>query len=140
MLALVLVGVCADAVAAVHVAEEEAVDHHVGIAADGAGEVGVEVEGEAVVPDVVGRVDGFGHGAEGEDLDKLLLAFAFDLRKDAVDGVAYGLVLLGGGLVAEAAYEGGELGVSLFGRLVVDAVDERFWGALMGYCSRRRMR
>ncbi len=45
------------------VAEQGAVDEHVGVAPDGRGEVRVVLKGQAVVPEVIGRVEGAGDGA-----------------------------------------------------------------------------
>ncbi len=49
--------------AAVEIVLQQTVHHHVGVAADGRGEVGVIVERKTVVPYVVRGVDGFRHGA-----------------------------------------------------------------------------
>ncbi len=131
MLAVFLVLVAVDAGAAVEVAFQQAVDHEVGVAADGGGEVGVEGECQAVVADVVGAVVGFGHGADGDGVDHVLLAAAGDVLEEAV--VAVGQGFAAGGLHAEAQF-GDKLdeGVQLLGvGFVVDAVDEGFGGVLV---------
>ena len=61
VLALVLKFLGVHAAASGEVSLEEAVDHHVGVPADGRGEVGVVVEPEAVVADVLGGVYGLCH-------------------------------------------------------------------------------
>ena len=74
--------------------------HHVGIAANGRGEVGVVVKCQAIVSDVGGRVDGLGHRADGQDGQQLLLGLAGGLLEHAVDalvdvtGTACGLDLI----------------------------------------------
>ena len=67
-----------------HIAFKQAVHHHVGIAADGRGEVGVVVEAEAVVADVLGGVDSLGHRTDGERRQEVLLAFALDVDEHLV--------------------------------------------------------
>ena len=68
-------------------ANDQAVYHQVGIAADRGGEVGVIIESQSIVPDVVGAVDGFGHGAQGHRLNEVFLALAFHVLKQFVVGM-----------------------------------------------------
>ena len=51
---------------AVHIHRQQAVDHHIGIAADGRGEVRIELESQAVVPHIVGGIARAGHAAQGQ--------------------------------------------------------------------------
>ena len=103
---------------------QQAVNHHVGVAADGAGEVGVVLKGQTVVTNVLGRVDGLGHGAQCQHLNQILLAFALHLLQYSVHGIVYLLVLLGHGLIAKAADELGKLVVPLLRWLVVNTIDK----------------
>ena len=100
--------------------------HQVGVAADGRGEVGVVGEGEAVVADILGAVIGFGHGADGDGVDHVLLAASGDVFEEAVVALCKGFAR--GGFHAEAQL-GNELdeSVELLGvRFVMDTVDEGF--------------
>ena len=85
VLALVfkLDGVNALAARGIHV--QQAVYRQVGVAADGRGEVGVVVKGEAIVADVGRTVDGLGHRADGEDGEHLFLGLALGLFQHLVD-------------------------------------------------------
>ena len=85
MLALSLVVGLVGAVLAGEIPAEQAVHHRVGVAADGGGEVGVEVEGEAVVADVFGAVAGFRHRAEGYVLEGFQFGFACGGLHQGVD-------------------------------------------------------
>ena len=64
--------------------------HQVGITTDRRGEVGVVVEGQAIVADILGAVDGLGHGAQGYRLDKVLFALAFHVLEEFVVGIHQG--------------------------------------------------
>ena len=95
----------------VEVLREQAVHHHVGVAADGRGEVRVVVEGQAVVADVVHGVACLLHGADGDGLDEVLLLLALYVVQQVVDGFGYiGLRARGTQLVAEAGDELGRSG------------------------------
>ena len=50
--------------------------HGVGIATYGTGEMGVIIEGQAEVTNVMNAVFGLHHGAQGDGFDKVLFAFA----------------------------------------------------------------
>ena len=86
VLAEVLEALDVDRSAAVEVTLEETVNHHVGVTADGRGEVGIVVEGQSVVTDVVGGVYSLSHGADGEGGEKVFLAFALDVDEHAIEG------------------------------------------------------
>ena len=62
-----------------------AVYHQVRVAADGAGEVRVVLEGQAIVPDVLRAVDGLAHAADGDLLEDVLLLGALDRTHQLVD-------------------------------------------------------
>ena len=72
------------------IAREEAVHHRVGIAAYRRGEMGVVVEGQSVVTDIVSGVFGFHHGAEGHHLDGILLAAAVTVVHQPVERLGDG--------------------------------------------------
>ena len=57
---------------------DKPVDEEVRIATDGGGEVGIKVECEPEVADVIGGVDGLRHGAQRSGLDQVFLRFALD--------------------------------------------------------------
>ena len=73
---------------AVLIACEQAVYHEVGIAAYGAGEVGVVVESQSVVANVVGSIFGFHHGAQGNSLNEFLFALSFHVGHERVEAFA----------------------------------------------------
>ena len=56
---------------------------HVGVAANGRGEVCVIFERETEVPDIFGRVNCFGHRAQCCSADEMLFGLAVDLLKQA---------------------------------------------------------
>ena len=88
------------------VAGKEAVHHQVGITADGRGEMGVIVERQAVVPDVVDRVACLLHGAERYRFDEVLLLLARYVAQQAIERARhFGLRPARAYLVAEAGDE-----------------------------------
>ena len=120
-LVLVLIG----AASALGIAGEEAVNHEVGIAADGAGEVGVVVESQSVVADVVGAVAGLHHGTQGDHLHDVLFAASVDVGEEAVQVPAdFGAVAGGLQLVAELGDEGREVQELLRVGIVMDAIGQ----------------
>ena len=91
-----------DVAASVGIAGEQAVYYQVGIAANGRGEVGVVVECQAVVADVVSAVAGLHHGAQRDHLHYVLLLAPLDLGEHLVEVAAYLGAAAGGlQLVAE---------------------------------------
>ena len=67
---------------------EQTVHHHIGVAADRGGEMGVVIKCQPVVPDVVGGVFGFGHSAHGKDVDHVLLWLSLGAVHQAGDILA----------------------------------------------------
>ena len=113
--------------AALGVAGEQAVDHGVGIAADGTGEVGVVVERQTEVAYVLGSVFGLHHGSQRHLLYQVLLGMSLTLFHEPVDALCHGF------LGAVGLYFVSELGYKLTQRLhllwvgvVVYAVRQRF--------------
>lgn len=53
----------------------EAVDHQIRIAADGRSEMGIMGESESVMADIIGRIDGFGLGSDGQNVYRALESF-----------------------------------------------------------------
>ena len=76
---------------------EEAVDDEVGIAADGRGEMGVIGLGQAVVADVLGRIDGQLHRPQDLGADELLAGQALGLFEDPLQVLRPDLVRVGQG-------------------------------------------
>ena len=111
--------------AAFEVACQQAVHHHVGIAADRRSEVGVVGEGQSVVADVVGGVVGFGHRTYGQRRDDVLFGAALDLLEELVHLLGDGTALGGFEDVPEAQDELPEALQLVDVRFVVDAVDHR---------------
>ena len=124
----------------VEVLREQAVHHHVGVAADRRSEVRVVVEGQTVVADVVHGVACLLHGADGDadgdGLDEVLLLLALYVVQQVVDGFGYvGLRARCAQLVAEAGDELGQR-VELLGvGQVVDAVGEYFGLLALGHAA-----
>ena len=81
--------------AAVQVAGQQPVHHHVGIAPDGRGEVRVVGECQPVVADVVGRIVGFGHRADGHRRHGVLFGRALDLFQQFVHLFRHGAAFRG---------------------------------------------
>src|SRR3712207_676257 len=105
------------------VAGEESVDDGVGVAAYGGGKVGVVVEGQPEVADVVGGVLGFHHGPERHGLYYFALAFAFDVVHELVNALGHGaLGAIGLYFVAEFGDELAQRLHFLWVGIVVNAV------------------
>ena len=68
---------------------QEAVHHHVGVAANRRRKVGVVVECESVVPHVLGAVHRLGHGTHGKRFKHVGLGRALDLAQQVVDRAAH---------------------------------------------------
>ena len=123
--ALVLEFFDVDAAASGQIALEQTVNHHVGIAADGRGKVGIVVESEAVVAYILGCVDGFGHGAYGEHGEEIFLTLTLYVPQHFVErtvdfaGRAVGLQP-----VAESAGDIGQVGELCRIGLIVHAIYE----------------
>ena len=104
---------------------EQTVHHRVGIAADGRCEVGVIVEAEAEVSDVVRRVFGLHHGTQGHALYQLALALAIHVVHQLVDALDHRLArAVGLHLQAEVDDELSERLHLLRIRVVVDTIGE----------------
>ena len=123
--AQLLDGLLFDRLAALQVVGQQPVDHHVGIAADGRGEVRVVGECQTVVADVVGRVVGLGHRTHGHRRDGILFGRALDLLEQLVHLLGHGAALRGLEDVAEAEDELPEAVEFLLARGVVYAEDHR---------------
>ena len=85
----------------------------------------VELEGQAVMADVVGAVAGLGHGPERQDLDGAQLRLLLGVRQETVqrEGDVFAAAD-GAHLVAQVAGELAQAGHFLEVGLVVDTVDE----------------
>ena len=108
---------------------EQAVDHHVGIAADRGSEVRVELECETVMADVVGAVAGLCHGAEGQQLEGVESRAVLGPVEEGVDaagGLAAGARLAH--LEAEIAGKLTQTADFLAVGLVMNTVDEGLGG------------
>ena len=135
MVALLFEFVEAYAAPSGQVAFKQAVHHHVGVAAYGRSEMGVEVESEPVVADVLGGVDCLCHRADGEHRQVVFLAFPFHFLQHLIDGaVDFGRCAVGLDLVAESACNRGKVGELGRVGLVVHAVDECLaFAAFLGF-------
>ena len=96
----------------------------VGVAADGAREVGVVLEAQPVVADVMGGVDGLRHRPDRRLLDDRRDGFPLHLLEQVVEVRAHDGALGVRKLVPERTHEVGERLDPLSVRLVVDAVGE----------------
>ena len=110
---------------ACEVTRQQAVHHHVGIAADGRREMRIVGECKAVVADVVGRVKGFCHRTHGHRRHGVLLGRTFDLGEELVQLLGHGPPARGLEDVPEAEDELPEAVEFLLARGVVHAVDHR---------------
>ena len=59
--------------------------HHVGVTTNRRGEVGIVGESKTIVPDIVGRINRFGHGTNGEGLDERLSRFTLAVIQERID-------------------------------------------------------
>ena len=72
------------------IAGEQSVYHSVGIAADRTCEVGVVIESQSVVSDVMDAVFRFHHSSERHGLYHLLFLLAFTFVEQRVEALGYG--------------------------------------------------
>ena len=87
--------------------------------------MGVEVEGQPIMADVVGRIGGFGHCADRQGRDQILLLFAVDVLHQLVDILGQGLAgRFTLHLVAEPQHKTAQLGELVRIGFVVDSIDE----------------
>ena len=90
----------------VQVLGEQTVYHHIRIAADGRGEMGIVIESQTIVPHVMHGVACLLHGADGDGFNQVLLLLALDVVQQVVDGLGdVGLCTAGTQLVAETGDE-----------------------------------
>ena len=82
-------------------------------------------KGQSVVADVVGRIVGLGHRANGHRRDGVLLGGAFDLFEEFVHLLGHGAALRGFEDMPEAEDELAEAVAFLLARGVVHAVNHR---------------
>ena len=123
VLTLLLELVDAHAAAAAQIALQQAVHHHVGVAAYGRCEMGVVVKAQAVVADIGGGIHGLGHRADGQGGEEILLALALDVGEHAVDGAVDILGRAAGlHLVSKVAAQAGQVGELAGVGLVVHTV------------------
>ena len=116
---------------------EQTMHHAVGITTNGRSEVGIEVESQAIVSDVLGGIDGLGLRADGKRGEHVLLRAVVDFLHQLVDALADLLVLRmiddirllatedALHIVAKASSKGCQAFELLLRRLVVDTIDER---------------
>ena len=118
------------------IAREESVDHRIGIATDGRGEVCVVLEHESVVADVVNGVAGLLHGAQGHHFDDCLFLLALHIAEHAVQTLRnLRLGALGANLESEFGDEGTEF-LQLFGvGHIVDAVGQGLGLLALGHAA-----
>jgi hypothetical protein len=118
---------------------EQPVDHQVGVAADGRGEVQVVRRGQAEVADVLGRVDGLHHRAQEQVVERALLGAAGDLLEQGVEALA-GDLLAGLEREAVGARQHQEVGELVLVGLGVDPVHggQRPGGEVPGHRLVRR--
>ncbi|MNI36929.1 hypothetical protein D3C73_909970 [compost metagenome] len=98
--------------------------HQVGIAPDRRGEVGVAVEVQTEVADVLGAVDGLHLGAQDHFVDHLGVGTVARLVQQLVEAFGIGRLALVPGL-ADGVQEVGQVEDLLLAGRVVDAVDQR---------------
>ena len=127
---------------ACEVTRQQAVHHHVRIAADGRREMRIVGECEAVVADVVGRIKGFCHRAYGHRRYGVLLGRVLDLGEKLVQLLGHGTALGGFEDMSEAEDELPEAVQLLLARRVVDAVNHRTFdgAALVGLAFAAELR
>ena len=110
VLATLLIGLCVGTARTRRgVAVEEAMNHHVGVAAYGGGEVGVVVEHEAIVTNVLGAVACFLHGTQSYVFNHLFLGCAMDVSQKAIEAAGYLLLAaFGSHPMPKTCHEGAE--------------------------------
>ena len=68
-----------------HILPEQAVNHHIRMTADRAGEVGVKLKSESKVTNILCLVDSLRHRADRQDLDHILLRLPLDLLEELIE-------------------------------------------------------
>ncbi len=99
-------------------------DDQVGIAPDGRGEVGVAVQMQTEVADVLGAVDGLHLGAQDDFVDDLGVRSVAGLFQQLVEALGVRRLALVPGL-ADGVQEVGQVEDLLLAGRVVDAIDQR---------------
>ena len=136
MVAEVLILGLADRAPAPGVTGQEAVDHRIGVAANGRGEVRIVIEHEAVVTDVVRAVTGLHHGAQGHELHDILLLLALHVGEETVQALRHlRLTALRAELIAELGDKAAQLLELLGVGHVVDAIDENLGLLVPGHTA-----
>ena len=98
--------------------------------------MGIVVEGESEMADVMGGVFGFHHGSEGDHLDELLFLGALALMDELVHTAGSGALGAGGlELVAELTNEGAEFLHLLGVGVVVDSIGKGLGFLALGYLT-----
>ena len=111
--------------APLEVVRQKAMHQHIGVAADGGGEVGIVGEGQTVMAQIVGRIDRLGHRAYGHRREGIALGFALDAVEQFVQLLGDGTPLRGTEDVAETKGELTET-IQLVGRGdIVHTIDHR---------------
>ena len=89
MLALFLIVILVYGTSTRKIFRQQSVYHQVRIATNGRSEVGVEIECQSVVADVVRRVNGLSHGAYGNGRDQIFFRLVLDVVQKRIDALAY---------------------------------------------------
>ena len=88
--------------------------------------MGVKIKCQTVMADVIGRIGGFGHGADCQSRDQILLLFAVDVFHQFVDILGQGFPgCFALHLVTKPHGETAQLREFIGVRFVVDSIDER---------------
>ncbi len=131
MLTILLVLLLVGRTCPILIFRQQTVYHQVGITTDGRGEVGVIVEGEAIVTDIMDTVLGLHHRPEGNGLDGILLTCALGIGHQGIERFRDGsLGAAGLHPIAELRHELSQVLQFLRIRLVVDTIRQR-----LGLCA-----
>ena len=127
VLAVLLVLLLIGRAGPVLVFRQQTVYHHIRITADGRGEVGVVVEGQSIMSDIMHTVLRLHHGTEGDGLDGVLLTGTLGIGHQRIERLGDGTLRTTGlHLIAELRDELAQVLKFLRIRLVVDAVRQCF--------------
>ena len=126
MLTVLLILILVGRTAAILIFRQQTMHHHVGITTDGRGEMGVVVEGESIVSDIMHTVLGLHHRPQSHCLDGILLTCALSSTHQGIERLSDGsLRATRLHLIAEFRHELAQVLEFLRIGLVVDTIRQR---------------
>ena len=103
---------------------EQAMDHQVGVTPNGRGKVCVMTEGQPPMANILGRINRFGHRADGGSANNMMLGRLFRFTQHSINLARRDFAAFDGQVVAEGFEEGSQVGNLVHIGPVVNPIDE----------------